>query len=143
MAHLEKQAPTKMLKAVPLFSNCSDRELKALSRVLREVDFKAGKTICSEGETGLGLHIIADGEAKVIIRGRTRARVGPGDFFGEVALLDGGPRTASVVAETDVKALALPVWQFRETLREHPSITFKMLEVVAERLRAANAADAG
>jgi CRP/FNR family cyclic AMP-dependent transcriptional regulator len=125
------------LKTVPLFSGCSARELASLAVFLREVNFPAGREIVQEGRTGTGLHVIIEGETKVVVGGRTRRRLGPGAFFGEISLLDRGPRTATVVAETPVRTLSLSSWNFRAALKEHPSIAVKMLEELASRLRMA------
>ena len=125
------------LKKVPLFSGCSARELASLGRFLREVDFPAGRQIVQEGRTGTGLHVIVEGETKVVVGDRTRRRLGPGDFFGEISLLDRGPRTATVIAETPVRTLSLSAWNFRAALKEHPSLAVKMLEELASRLRTA------
>jgi CRP/FNR family cyclic AMP-dependent transcriptional regulator len=123
------------LKTVPLFSGCSARELASLGRFLREVDFPAGRQIVQQGRTGTGLHVIIEGETKVVVGDRTRRRLGPGEFFGEISLLDRGPRTATVVAETPVRTLALSAWNFRAALKEHPSMAVKMLEELATRVR--------
>ena len=126
------------LKTVPLFSGCSDRELASLGKFLREVNFPAGREIVQEGRTGTGLHVIIEGETKVVVGGRTRRRLGPGSFFGEISLLDRGPRTATVVAETPVRTVSLSSWNFRAALKEHPSIAVKMLEELASRIRTSN-----
>ena len=123
------------VKAVPIFSSCTPKELKGVATSGKEVSFETGRVICKEGETGVGLHIILEGEVKVVVGGRTRRRLGPGAFFGEIALLDGGPRTASVVAETPVRTFAITSWNFRSVLKEHPSMPVKMLEEVCKRLR--------
>ena len=128
-----------LLKTVPIFSPCSRRELAAIGRIAKEVHFDPGVEICREGETGVGLHIVVEGETKVQIGGRTRRRLGPGAFFGEVAVLDGGPRTATVVAETPVRTLSIPSWSFRTLLRSQPSLSNKMLEEVCRRLRTTDA----
>ena len=125
------------LKTVPLFSGCSTRELASLGRFLREVDFPAGRQIVQEGRTGTGLHVIIEGETKVVVGDRTRRRLGPGAFFGEISLLDRGPRTATVVAETPVRTLTLSAWNFRAALKEHPTMAVKMLEELASRVRSA------
>lgn len=125
------------LKTVPLFSGCSTRELASLGRFLRKVDFPAGRQIVQEGRTGTGLHVIIEGETRVVVGDRTRRRLGPGAFFGEISLLDRGPRTATVVAETPVRTLALSSWNFRAALKEHPSMAVKMLEELASRVRSA------
>ncbi|MDQ3218227.1 MAG: cyclic nucleotide-binding domain-containing protein [Actinomycetota bacterium] len=123
------------VKSVPIFSSCTPKELKGVATSGKEVSFEAGRVICKEGETGVGLHIILEGEVKVLVGGRTRRRLGPGAFFGEIALLDGGPRSASVVAETPVRTFAITSWNFRSVLKEHPSMPVKMLEEVCKRLR--------
>ena len=125
------------LKTVPLFSGCSARELTSLAKFLREVNFPAGRQIVQEGRTGTGLHVIIEGETKVVVGDRTRRRLGPGEFFGEISLLDRGPRTATVVAETPVRTVSLSSWNFRDALKEHPSIAVKMLEELASRVRSA------
>lgn len=124
-----------LLRKVPVFAECSDRELSSISKSMKEVNFPAGREICTEGETGTGLHVVLEGETKVLVGGRTRRKMGPGAFFGEIALLDGGPRTATVVAETDVKTIALPVWDFRSILKAHPTLALKMLDEVCRRVR--------
>jgi len=126
------------LQAVPLFSGCSTRELASLSQFLRVVEFPAGREIVKQGASGTGLHVLMEGETKVLVGNRTRQRLGPGDFFGEISLLDRGPRTATVVAETPVRTLSLSSWNFRAALKEHPSMAIKMLEELARRVRGAN-----
>jgi CRP-like cAMP-binding protein len=128
-----------LLRAVPIFSSCSRKEIAAIARIAKEVNFDPGVEICREGETGIGLHIVVEGETKVQIGGRTRRRLGPGAFFGEVAVLDGGPRTATVIAETPVRTLSIPSWSFRTLLRSQPSLSTKMLEEVCRRLRTTDA----
>jgi CRP/FNR family transcriptional regulator, cyclic AMP receptor protein len=131
---------TDLLKTVPIFSACSPKELSGIAALVKEVEFPPGKVITKEGQTGVGMHIVVEGETKVQIGGRTRRRLGPGAFFGEIALLDGGPRTATVVAETAVKTLAIPAWSFKALVRSQPSLALKMLEETCRRLRANEAA---
>ncbi len=123
------------LARVPIFSGCSKRELAIISRASKEVIHREGTVIAREGERGIGLFLILDGHCKVTIGGKTKARLGPGDFFGEVALLDGGPRTATVTATSQVRLVGITGWVFRGLLMEHPSIALKTLEAVAGRLR--------
>jgi CRP/FNR family cyclic AMP-dependent transcriptional regulator len=127
---------TERLKTVPLFSACSARELASIGRFLKQVDYPAGRQIVKQGHVGVGLYIILDGETKVVVGDRTRRRLGPGAFFGEISLLDRGPRSATVVAETPVRALSLSAWNFRAALKEHPNLAVKMLEEMARRVRA-------
>lgn len=129
---------TDLLKTIPLFSSCSRAELNRIAAIVKEVEFPAGRTICKEGQSGVGLHVIVEGETKVQIGGRTRRRLGSGAFFGEIALLDGGPRSATVIAETPVRTLSIPSWSFKTTLKSQPGLALKMLEETCRRLRTAD-----
>ena len=126
------------LRGVPLLAGLNDKQLRLLAGQAKEVGFSAGKVICEEGERGTGLHVILEGQTKVQIGGRTRSKMGPGAFFGEIALLDGGPRSATVVAETDGRLLSIPFWNFKSIIKEYPGVALKMLEEVAVRLREAD-----
>ena len=128
------------LSQVPLFAGCSNRELQTIARTVRDIDHTPGAVIAREGEPGVGLFIIADGKAEVTIGGKKKATLGPGDFFGEIALLDGGPRTATVTAVSVVRLLGLTEWVFRSLMMDHPSIALKTLEAMAGRLRDATKA---
>jgi CRP/FNR family transcriptional regulator, cyclic AMP receptor protein len=129
----------KMLQAVPLFSGLSKHELGAIAGQAKEVHTSTGDVLARQGEHGVGFFLIVEGEARVIVNGRTRARLRAGDTFGEIALLDGGPRTATVVAESDMTLLGLTAWEFKALLSQYPTITLKLLEQVAARLRSASA----
>lgn len=123
------------LGQVPILAGCSKRELQTIARAVRELEHEAGSVIAREGEPGAGLFVIDQGEADVTIGGRKVNHLKAGDFFGEMALLDGGPRTASVTATTPVKLFALTEWVYRGLLAEHPSIAIRTLEAMAARLR--------
>jgi CRP/FNR family cyclic AMP-dependent transcriptional regulator len=125
------------LRSIPLFSGCSARELASIASYTREASYQPGREIVTEGDMGVGLHVILEGETKVMIDGQLKQRLGPGAFFGEIALLDRGPRTATVVAETPVRTATLSSWNFRGALKAHPSIAVKMLEELARRIRRA------
>ncbi|MGZ5318001.1 MAG: cyclic nucleotide-binding domain-containing protein [Actinomycetota bacterium] len=129
-----KEVVTRLAK-VPLFSGCSQKDLQTIARVVKDIDHEDGTVIAREGEPGIGLFVIADGTAEVTIGGSKKASLGPGDFFGEIALLDGGPRTATVTATSDVKLLGLTEWVFRGLMQEHPTIAVKTLQAMAGRLR--------
>jgi CRP/FNR family cyclic AMP-dependent transcriptional regulator len=131
---------TDKLGKVPMFSECTRRELSAIMRAAKEVSHPEGHVIAKEGDRGVGFFLITDGTAKVSIGGKTRAKLGPGDFFGEVALLDRGPRTATVTSTSPIQLVGLTAWVFRGLLEEHPTIALKMLEIVAKRLREAGPA---
>lgn len=133
---MAQQDAMSRLAQVPIFSECTKRELTIIGRAAKEVSHREGTVIAREGERGVGLFLILEGQCKVSIGGKTKAKLGPGDFFGEVALLDGGPRTATVTALTPVRLVGITGWVFRGLLMEHPSIALKTLEAVAGRLRA-------
>ncbi|MEO8291498.1 MAG: cyclic nucleotide-binding domain-containing protein [Actinomycetota bacterium] len=128
------------LSKVPLFSGCSQRELQVVARAVREINHRAGTVIAREGEPGIGLFVVTEGTASVTIGGLKKGTIRPGEFFGEIALLDGGPRTATVTADTDVKLLGLTEWVFRGLVRQNPSIAIKTLQAMAARLRTATKA---
>jgi CRP/FNR family cyclic AMP-dependent transcriptional regulator len=128
------------LKKVPLFAGCSQRDLQAVAHAVREVNHKAGTVIAREGEPGIGLFVVREGRASVSIGGVNKGTINPGEFFGEIALLDGGPRTATVTAVTDMKLLGLTEWVFRGLVQRHPSIAIKTLQAMAARLRKATKA---
>jgi CRP/FNR family cyclic AMP-dependent transcriptional regulator len=134
-----KEVATQLTK-VPLFAGCSQRDLQTISRAVKDVEFPAGTVIAREGDPGVGLFVIAEGTAEVTIGGKKKASLTVGDFFGEIALLDGGPRTATVTATSDVKLLGLTEWTFRGLMEEYPSIALKTLQQMAGRLRKATKA---
>jgi CRP-like cAMP-binding protein len=125
------------LGGVPIFEGCSKKELQTIARQVREISHDAGYVIATEGDPGAGLFVIADGEADVTIGGKKVNHLEKGDFFGEMALLDGGPRTATVTATAPITLYALTEWVFRGLLAEHPSIAMRTLETMASRLRGA------
>lgn len=127
------------LAKVPVFSGCSKRELDVIARSAKVVSHREGHVISREGDRGIGFFLVVDGTAEVTVGGRRRAKLGQGDFFGEISLLDGGPRSATVTATSPISLVAITSWAFRGLLREHPSIALKMLETVAQRLRRATA----
>jgi CRP-like cAMP-binding protein len=130
----------KMLSEVPLFSECSKKELGEIASAGKVVDHKAGDVLAREGQSGLGFFMIADGSADVTIGGSKKASLGKGDFFGEVSLLDEGPRSATVTATSSpTTLLGLTAWAFKDLVERHPTIALKMLETVAGRVRKASA----
>jgi CRP-like cAMP-binding protein len=129
----------KALQSVPLFSGLTKKELAVVSGAAKEVGATAGDILAKEGEQGVGFFLIVEGTARVVVNGRTRRRLTAGDTFGEIALLDGGPRTATVIAETDMVMLGITAWAFKGLLTQYPTITIKLLEEVASRLRSTSA----
>lgn len=125
-----------MLAQVPLFANLSPRHLKRLAELTEEQRYMETATVVREGDIGDTFYVILEGEARVVGRsGKVLNRLYPGDFFGEISLLDGGPRTASVVAVTRLTMLALPRNEFLRTVRQEPVVGVKLLQHAAGMLR--------
>jgi CRP/FNR family transcriptional regulator, cyclic AMP receptor protein len=128
-------APQELVQRVPIFSQLDDRELRGLASSMKERIFNAGDTIATEGQTGIGFFIIEDGEATVSVGGNEVGRLGPGDHFGEVALIDDGARTATVTAKSDLKCYGITSWEFRPMVEQNASLAWKLLQQMARRLR--------
>ena len=126
------------LSQVPLFSECSPKELEHLSRILDEVNLPAGRVMAAQGEHGREMFIIVSGSASVVRDGEAIADLGPGDYFGELALLDAGPRTATVVATDAIDVLVIGRQQFNTVLDEVPGLARRLLTTKARRLREAS-----
>jgi CRP/FNR family cyclic AMP-dependent transcriptional regulator len=124
---------------VPLFAELEPRELERLSGSFKERTFSAGDSVATEGEGGAGFFVIEDGQAVVTVHGEERGRLGPGDYFGDVAIIDRGDRTASIRAESDLKCYGLTFWDFRPLVESDARIAWPLLQVMAKRLRAAEA----
>ncbi|MGI9602134.1 MAG: cyclic nucleotide-binding domain-containing protein [Acidimicrobiales bacterium] len=122
------------LKNINIFSECSTRELKAISRLITQVRKKAGADLTVEGTPGREFLIIVEGEATVRRKGKVIARLGPGDFFGELAVVAGVPRTATVTADTDMVLEALDRREFASLLDESPKLAKKILVGAVKRL---------
>jgi CRP-like cAMP-binding protein len=125
-----------LLGPVGLFDGIGPEGLAAVAERAIEVDFPDGRQIVRQGEVGTGFFLIASGGADVVRDGRTIARLGPGDFFGELSLLDGEPRIATVVARTPTTCLAIASWEFETVLETQPGLAIAILRGVARRLRA-------
>jgi CRP-like cAMP-binding protein len=125
-----------LLADVPLFSQCSNKELAEISRLTTPVNVAAGKVVAHQGTRRRELIVIVEGSATVSIDGHEVATLGPGDFVGEISLLDGGPRSATVTADTDLVAEVAGAREFHTLLREAPGLARSLLGGVAARLRA-------
>jgi CRP/FNR family cyclic AMP-dependent transcriptional regulator len=130
-----KTDPAESLRRVPLFAGLDRKELEMLSKLVKEQRYPAGTTIVKAGAGGHGLYIIKEGAIEVIRDGHKVAALGPGQFFGEISVLDGGPRTADVRAEADTVCLTLVSWEVKPLLMDNPSITYKMLLEMVKRQR--------
>jgi CRP-like cAMP-binding protein len=131
---LSRQTKIDLIRRIPLFAGCSRRELEAVSRVADELRFPAGRVLMQQGSTGRELIVLVEGEVNVERNGAAIAVRRGGDFIGELALVTGRPRTATVTAATDLQTLVLTGHDFDRLLREVPSIAGKVLKAVAERL---------
>jgi CRP/FNR family cyclic AMP-dependent transcriptional regulator len=140
MAKREREA----LARVPLFSGLSSRHLKRLADSMQEVRYMEGASVVKEGQEGDSFYVILQGEAKVVGRGGTAVnRLQPGDFFGEISLLDGGARTATVTTETPVTMLELKRTEFLRMVEDEPDVAVKLLSHTASLLRRAERSLAG
>ena len=135
--------PVDVLRRVPLLTGLQDEDLAELSARFRERAYDAGAPVVSRGSSGAGFFIIAEGEAVVGPPGRPAARLRRNDFFGEVALIDGGRRSADITAETNMRCWGIAQKEFRVFVKQHPEVAWTLLEVLAARLRAADSAAGG
>lgn len=130
-------APVDALRNVPLFAELEEEDLQQLARQLHERRFTEGSSVTVEGSTGAGFFVITEGNADVVVGGERRDALGPGDYFGEIALIDSGVRSASIVAATDLQCYGLTSWEFRPFVEEHPQVAWALLQAMAARYRAA------
>jgi CRP/FNR family transcriptional regulator, cyclic AMP receptor protein len=130
------------LRAVPLFAACTEQELRFIASRVDEVDLPAGRVLCEKGKSGGDFFIILEGQVEVDAP-EGKKTLGPGDFFGEIALLDNGPRSATVRSATPLRCLVLGPAQFRDVLHQNADIAVKMLHAVTQRLRASAALPTG
>jgi CRP-like cAMP-binding protein len=126
---------TELLAGCPLFKGIEPDGLAALAELAAAVDFPAGHLIARQGEIGTGFFVIVAGGVRVVRDGTVVARLGPGEFFGELSVLDRMPRNATVAAEGPTSCLALASWDFEKVLLDQPALTLAILRGVASRLR--------
>jgi CRP-like cAMP-binding protein len=131
---LRKNAKIELLKQVPLFSLCSKKELEEVAYLADEVDLPEGRNLATEGATGKEFVVIVEGGADVRRKGRKINTLGDGDFLGEIALIAGVPRTATVTTTEPSRVLVVTAQAFKQLLRDSPSIQLKVLEALAHRL---------
>jgi CRP-like cAMP-binding protein len=124
-----------LLRQVPLFADLDRRELQEIAQSLKERTFGAGETVATEGERGVGFFVIQDGEARVSIGGEERRRLGPGDYFGEIALIAETDRTATVTAQTELRCLGMTFWDFRPLVESNGKIAWKLLQSLAQQMK--------
>lgn len=126
------------LGRVPIFAICTAEEIAAIAGVAQESFFQPGQIIVTQGTPGQAFYMITSGRVEIVRDGVSLGAFGPGDFFGEMALLDSAPRSATIRALDDVSCLMLSGWDFKALLERHPSIAIKLLEVLSRRLRVAD-----
>jgi CRP/FNR family transcriptional regulator, cyclic AMP receptor protein len=124
-----------MLKKVPLFAGLDNKELQEIARSMRERRFKAGDTVTQEGAGGVGFFVVEEGQADVNVGGESKGSVGPGDYFGEIALINESPRTATLTARTDMLCYGMTPWDFRPLVETNSTIAWKLLTAMAEKMR--------
>jgi CRP/FNR family transcriptional regulator, cyclic AMP receptor protein len=124
------------LEQVPLLEELSKRDRQNLAKSMKERTFKSGQQIVVEGRTGVGFFIILEGKAAVTIGGELVQMLGPGDYFGEMALLDGGARTATITSDGELRCATMTSWSFKSFVLDNPKVAWAMLQTLAQRLRA-------
>lgn len=134
-------APVTLLRQVPLFADLSRREAEQIARLFKPRRFGEGETVVKEGSGGAAFFVIESGEATVSIGGKERATLKPGDYFGEIALIDEGARMATITALSDLDCYGLTYWEFRPLVQENGVIGWKLLQSLAKKLRDAEQGD--
>jgi len=130
-------APVEALQRVPLFAELDRRELEQIARLFKERRFSRGETVIREGSGGAAFFLIDSGRATVTLGGTQLATLQEGDYFGEIALIDGGPRSATITAESDIVCFGLTYWDFGPLVQENGLIAWKLLQSMAKELRTA------
>ncbi len=133
-----------MLKTVPIFSGLAHRDLQRLAKLMQLRPVKAGEAIIKEGDQAAGFFVIRSGKVEVVqdadgSNPQHLATLGPGEFFGEMALFEGFPRNATVRAVEDAECLAMTRWDFTAEMKTHPEIAVSMIPILVRRLRAVEA----
>ena len=123
------------LKKVPLFADLDSRELQDIANSMRERRVAAGDVVLEQGAAGAGFFVVDQGMAEVTVDGDPVATIGPGDYFGEIALLTGSDRTATVTAQTDMLCYGLTTWDFKPLVESNSAIAWKLLTAMARKLR--------
>jgi CRP/FNR family transcriptional regulator, cyclic AMP receptor protein len=134
-ARAVSEAPIATLERVPLLSRLDKKDLKAMAKEMSERTFPEGSEVTVAGRSGIGFFIIEAGRATVRIGDRVVNTLGPGDHFGEIALIDQGTRSADIVADTELRCYCMTAWSFRPFVRAHPDLAWALLETLVARLR--------
>jgi CRP/FNR family cyclic AMP-dependent transcriptional regulator len=129
-----------MLEKTSLWSGLSKRDLKSIAKLSKERSYEPGETIVRKGEGGVGFYLILEGSVEIKSDGKTLTKLGPGQFFGEMSVLDNQPRSADVVVVEPTRCLTLSAWSFNAMISENPKIALRMLQEFVRRLRNTNKA---
>ena len=121
--------------AIPLFSDLSQKDLSRILDRTKETVHAEGESVVSEGHGGIGFHLITEGTADVVRGGRKVDSLQSGDFFGEMTLIDGAPRSASVIATSDLTTIVLSQWEFKPLVKAHPEMAWKLIVYLSGRIR--------
>jgi CRP/FNR family transcriptional regulator len=124
-----------MLRKVPLFAGLDEKELQEIAASMRERRFSEGDTVTQEGAGGVGFFVVEEGRADVSVGGEIKGSVGPGDYFGEIALINESPRTATLTAASDMLCYGMTPWDFRPLVESNSTIAWKLLTAMAEKMR--------
>jgi CRP/FNR family cyclic AMP-dependent transcriptional regulator len=135
LLHSDGDAVIEMLQKTPLWSGLTKQDLKLVAKLSKERKFETGHAIVSKGEAGVGFYLILEGSVEVRSDGRTLSKLGPGQFFGEMSILDNQPRSADVVTVEPSRVLFLSAWSFKTMISDNPRIALKMLQEFVRRLR--------
>jgi len=131
---LHRNAKIDLIKRAPLFARCTKKEIEQVAHLADEIDLREGKELTVEGQPGREFFVLIEGTAEVRRKGRKVNEMKNGDFFGEIALISGAPRTATVTATSPVRALVITDRDFRALLKKSPAMQLRVLEALAERL---------
>ena len=127
-------APVDLIARIPLFADLDPHESRVIAESMKERRFEGGSVVVSEGESGVGFFVIGEGSARVTVGGRPVGKLGAGDYFGEIALIGGVERTATITAETDLVCYGMTSWAFKPLVESHASIAWKLLQNLARQL---------
>jgi pyruvate,water dikinase len=139
----QSSGPVEVIERVPLFANMSPHDVEGIAALFKERRFAPGETVTREGAGGAAFFVIKSGEATVSVAGRERATLTKDDYFGEIALIDGGARSATITATTELVCYGLTYWEFRPLVQQNATIAWNLLQTLAQRLRTAQQDERG
>ena len=135
MKQSNEESVIEMLQKTPLWSALSKQDLKLVAKLSHERSFQIGQAIVTKGEAGVGFYLILEGAVEVRSGGKSLSKLGPGQFFGEMSIIDNQPRSADVIAIENSRVLILSAWSFKTLISDNPKIALKMMQEFVRRLR--------